>query len=85
MEDKVKRAGTVDHTCANPREVIERSLELSATALILVQNHASDDPTPSSADFRMTNRNRRCRQTAFHCPPRPRCRGVRRTASCCAG
>ena len=37
MEDKVKRAGTVDHTCANPREVIERSLELSATALILVQ------------------------------------------------
>jgi DNA repair protein RadC len=38
-----------------PREVVKRALELAASALILVHNHPSGDPTPSSADIRMTN------------------------------
>jgi DNA repair protein RadC len=44
----------VDHTPVYPREVVRRALELSATALILVHNHPSGDPTPSRADIDMT-------------------------------
>jgi DNA repair protein RadC len=54
IADEVQQTGTVDHTPVYPREVIRRSLELSATALILVHNHPSGDPSPSSADIRMT-------------------------------
>ena len=54
IADEVQQTGTVDHTPVYPREVIRRSLELSATALILVHNHPSGDPAPSSADIRMT-------------------------------
>ena len=54
IADEVQQTGTVDHTPVYPREVIKRSLELSATALILVHNHPSGDPAPSSADVRMT-------------------------------
>jgi len=36
------------------REVVKRALELSATAIILVHNHPSGDPTPSRADIEMT-------------------------------
>jgi len=46
--------GTVDHTPVYPREVIKRALELGASALILVHNHPSGDPTPSRADIAMT-------------------------------
>ena len=46
--------GTVDHTPVYVREVVKRALELSATALILVHNHPSGDPTPSRADIDMT-------------------------------
>ena len=45
--DEVQQTGTVDHTPVYPRDVVERALELSATALILVHNHPSGDPTPS--------------------------------------
>ena len=54
IADEVQQTGTVDHTPVYPREVIKRTLELSATALILVHNHPSGDPTPSSADIQMT-------------------------------
>ena len=54
IADEVQQVGTVDHTPVYPREVIRRSLELSATALILVHNHPSGDPSPSAADVRMT-------------------------------
>ena len=54
IADEVQQTGTVDHTPVYPREVIKRALELSATALILVHNHPSGDPTPSGADMRMT-------------------------------
>jgi DNA repair protein RadC len=54
ISDEVQQTGTVDHTPVYPREVIKRALELSATAIILVHNHPSGDPTPSQADVRMT-------------------------------
>ncbi|GGA48206.1 RadC family protein [Pelagibacterium lentulum] len=54
IADEVQQVGTVDHTPVYPREVIKRSLELSATALILVHNHPSGDPQPSTADIQMT-------------------------------
>jgi len=52
--DEVQQVGTVDHTPVYTREVIKRSLEVSATALILVHNHPSGDPSPSAADVQMT-------------------------------
>jgi len=55
IADEVQSNGTVDHTPVYPREVVKRALELSASALILVHNHPSGDPTPSNADIRMTN------------------------------
>jgi DNA repair protein RadC len=54
IKDEVQQTGTVDHTPVYPREVVKRALELSATALILVHNHPSGDPTPSRADIDMT-------------------------------
>jgi DNA repair protein RadC len=46
--------GTIDHTPVYPREVVKRALELNASALILVHNHPSGDPTPSKADITVT-------------------------------
>jgi DNA repair protein RadC len=54
IADEVQQRGTVDHTPVYPREVVKRALELSATAIILVHNHPSGDPTPSRADIDMT-------------------------------
>jgi DNA repair protein RadC len=54
IADEVQQTGTVDHTPVYPREIVKRALELSATALILVHNHPSGDPTPSGADIQMT-------------------------------
>jgi DNA repair protein RadC len=54
IADEVQQVGTVDHTPVYPREVIRRALELSATAIVLVHNHPSGDPTPSRADIDMT-------------------------------
>lgn len=54
IADEVQQRGTIDHTPVYPREVIKRALELSATAIILVHNHPSGDPTPSRADIDMT-------------------------------
>jgi len=54
IADELQAVGTVDHTPVYPREVVRRALELSACAIILAHNHPSGDPTPSSADIRMT-------------------------------
>ncbi|MBI1648590.1 RadC family protein [Hyphomicrobium sulfonivorans] len=54
IADEVQQRGTVDHTPVYVREVVKRALELSATAVILVHNHPSGDPTPSRADVDMT-------------------------------
>lgn len=54
IADEVQQQGTVDHTPVYIREVVKRALELSASAIILVHNHPSGDPTPSRADIDMT-------------------------------
>ena len=54
IADEVQQTGTVDHTPVYVREVVKRALELSATAIVLVHNHPSGDPTPSRADIEMT-------------------------------
>jgi DNA repair protein RadC len=54
IADEAQARGTVNHTPVYPREVVKRALELQATALILVHNHPSGDPTPSRADLDMT-------------------------------
>jgi DNA repair protein RadC len=54
IADEAQARGTVNHTPVYPREVVKRALELQATALILVHNHPSGDPTPSRADLEMT-------------------------------
>jgi DNA repair protein RadC len=54
IADEVMNRGTVDHAPVYPREVVRRALEVSASAIILVHNHPSGDPTPSNADVTMT-------------------------------
>jgi DNA repair protein RadC len=54
LADEVPQTGTVDHTPVYPREIVKRALELSSTAIVLVHNHPSGDPTPSRADIQMT-------------------------------
>ena len=55
IADEVQQRGTVDQTAVYPREVVKRALELGATAIIMVHNHPSGDPTPSRGDIDMTN------------------------------
>ncbi len=54
VADEEQAKGTVDHVPVYPREIVKRALELNASALILVHNHPSGDPTPSEADRTMT-------------------------------
>lgn len=54
MADEVQQIGTVDHAPVYPREIVRRALEIGATALILVHNHPSGDPTPSDSDIAVT-------------------------------
>ncbi len=54
IKDEVQSRGTVDHTPLYPREVVKRALELAASAVIMVHNHPSGDPTPSKPDIEMT-------------------------------
>jgi DNA repair protein RadC len=56
IADEAQQRGTVDHTPVYPREVVKRALELNASALIMVHNHPSGDPTPSRADIDMTRK-----------------------------
>lgn len=62
IADEAQGAGTVDHVPVYPREVARRALELNASAIILVHNHPSGDPTPSNQDVDMTGQiERACR------------------------
>jgi DNA repair protein RadC len=54
IKHEQQQRGTIDHTPVYPREVVKRALELQASALILVHNHPSGDPTPSTADISVT-------------------------------
>ncbi len=56
IADEQQAQGTVDHVPVYPREIVKRALLLDASALILVHNHPSGDPTPSQADIAMTSR-----------------------------
>jgi len=56
IADEEQARGTVDHVPVYPREVVKRALELNASAIILVHNHPSGDPTPSPEDIAMTAR-----------------------------
>ena len=55
IADEAQAQGTVDHAPVYLREVMKRALELNASALILVHNHPSGDPTPSQSDIDMTH------------------------------
>lgn len=56
IADEVQQRGTIDHTPLYPREVVKRALDLNASAIILVHNHPSGDPTPSRGDVEMTKK-----------------------------
>ena len=63
LADEAQARGTVNHTPVYPREVVKRALELHATAIILVHNHPSGDPTPSRDDIEMTREIKLAAQT----------------------
>ena len=63
IADEEQARGTVDHVPVYPREVVKRALELNASALILVHNHPSGDPTPSDSDISMTHQVQEAAQT----------------------
>jgi len=63
IADEAQASGTVDHVPVYPREVVKRALELNASALILVHNHPSGDPTPSAGDITMTEAIRAAAET----------------------
>ena len=71
IADEVQQTGTVDHTPVYPREVVKRALELSATAIILVHNHPSGDPTPSPRRHPDDAFDRRDGEAARHLGARP--------------
>ena len=54
IADELQQRGTVNHTPVYPREVVKRALELGASAIIMLHNHPSGDPTPSQDDIAMT-------------------------------
>ncbi len=56
IADEKQAQGTVNHVPVYPREIVRRALDLNASALILVHNHPSGDPSPSEADIVMTRR-----------------------------
>src|SRR6266446_981216 len=55
IKDERQQRGTINYTPVYTREVIKRALDLGASALILVHNHPSGNPTPSAADVAVTN------------------------------
>jgi DNA repair protein RadC len=52
--DEAQQRGTIDHVSLYPREVAKRCLEIGASAIVIVHNHPSGDPTPSKPDIEMT-------------------------------
>ena len=54
IADELQQRGTIDHAPLYTREVVKRALELGASAIILVHNHPSGDPTPSKGDIEIT-------------------------------
>lgn len=63
IADEVQQSGTVDHAPIYPREIVRRALDFGASAIIMVHNHPSGDPTPSKADIAMTKEVRQACET----------------------
>jgi len=55
-------SGTANNTLAHPREVFREAIKEAASAIICAHNHPSGDPTPSSADIKMTRQIREASQ-----------------------
>ena len=68
LKDEVHQRGTIDHTPAYPREIVQRALEVGAGAIVMVHNHPSGDPAPSKADIDMTHRRCRGLPRPWHSP-----------------
>ncbi len=67
IADEVQQTGTIDSTAIYPREVVKRALDLAASAIIMVHNHPSGDPSPSQADLEITKQvNNACTQLGLH-------------------
>jgi DNA repair protein RadC len=56
LGERILTRGTVNATLITPREVFVEALRYQAVGLILVHNHPSGDPTPSSCDMEVTQR-----------------------------
>lgn len=56
IRHEVLFVGSVSASMANPREILKRALQYDASCLILLHNHPSGDPTPSSADIALSER-----------------------------
>jgi DNA repair protein RadC len=56
LRDELIGEGSINEIPIYPREIMKRALELGATALILVHNHPSGDPSPSRGDIDATRR-----------------------------
>ena len=54
IRDLVISKGTVNSAIMNPREIFIEALRYEAVNIVIVHNHPSGDPTPSSADIHMT-------------------------------
>ena len=54
LAEETMAQGGIDGVTVRPREIIRRALEVGATALVLVHNHPSGDPTPSASDRAFT-------------------------------
>lgn len=54
IRDEVMSRGSIDQAAVHIREVIRRAIDLGSSALILVHNHPSGDPSPSTADIEVT-------------------------------
>jgi DNA repair protein RadC len=56
IADELQEGGTIDQTQVYPREIVKRALFHGASAIILVHNHPSGNPTPSKTDIEMTKK-----------------------------
>ena len=56
MRDEEAACGSVASVVLHPRSILRRALEIGATALVVVHNHPSGNPTPSNADCEATRR-----------------------------
>ena len=54
IKEEIQQSGTIDYISIYPREIIERSLQIGASSIVIIHNHPSGDPSPSKDDLSMT-------------------------------